>query len=336
MSENHLYRRYYRSFFWPVVILGVGVIWLLSNLKMIPTSNLWILFQLWPALIIMAGLDILFARRLPLIGALLGLLVVGGVVYILLNGSTLGLDKEYEPRTETFTVEAGEATSVDLDLDLSTQETFINALEESTNLLEAEIGHVGEVEFTVTGTEEKFIDLRQVSIDSWFYWALPGVEGEKLTWEVYLSPDVPFDLDVDAGTGRSELDLSGVQLDQLRYDGGTGASTIILPASSEGYDTWVESGTGSMEIIFPAESSLMVRLDSGTGSVTLDVPEDAAVKLQVLDGGTGDLKLPDWIYKVSGQEGRDEGVYQTDGFDDAAYQLNIIIEDIGTGNILVR
>jgi len=313
MSENHLYRRYYRSFFWPVVILGVGVIWLLSNLKMIPTSNLWILFQLWPALIIMAGLDILFARRLPLIGALLGLLVVGGVVYILLNGSTLGLDKEYEPRTETFTVEVGEATSVDLDLDLSTQETFINALEESTNLLEAEIGHVGEVEFTVTGTEEKFIDLRQVSIDSWFYWALPGVEGEKLTWEVYLSPDVPFDLDVDAGTGRSELDLSGVQLDQLRYDGGTGASIIILPVSPEGYDT-----------------------HSGNGSVTLDVPEDAAVKLQVLDGGTGDLKLPDWIYKVSGQEGRDEGVYQTDGFDDAAYQLNIIIEDIGTGNILVR
>lgn len=336
MSEDHSSRRYYNSFFWPVIMLGVGTIWLLCNLKMIPTSNLWILFELWPALIIVAGLDLIFARRLPLIGALLGLLVIGGVVYILLKGSELGLDQKSEPRTESFTVDVGEATSVDLDLDLSTQETFVTVLEGSDSLLEAEIGHVGEIEFTVTGTEEKFIDLRQMGIESWFSWVLTDEEGEELTWEVFLSPEVPFDLDVDAGTGNSELDLSGVQLDQLRYDGGTGATTIILPASSEGYDTRIEGGTGSMEIMFPAESNLTLRLDTGTGSVVLDLPDDAAVKIQVLEGGTGDLQLPDWISRVSGQEDRDEGVYQTDGFDEAEYQLNVIIEDIGTGSILVQ
>ena len=336
MSENASTRKVYRSFFWPVILLGAGVIWLLSNMKMISTSNLWILFELWPVLIVMAGLDLLFARRLPLVGALFGLLIIAGVVYVLLNGSALGLEERSEPRTERFTVDMGEAVSVDLDLNLSTQETVVNVLDDSTNLLEAEIGHVGEIELIVSGTEEKFIDLQQVGVESWFAWALPDEKGNQLTWEVYLSPDVPFDLDVDAGTGSSELDLSGVRLDQLRYDGGTGATTILLPASSEGYDTYIEGGTGSMEIVFPAESSLTVRLDAGTGKVILDLPEDSAAKIQVLDGGTGDLQLPDWISKVSGQEDRDEGVYQTDGFEDADHQLIIIVEDIGTGNIIVK
>jgi len=336
MTERLASRRVYRSFFWPVILLAAGVIWLLSNMKLISTDNLWILFQLWPALLVVAGLDLLFARRLPLVGALLGLLVVAGVIYILFEGDTLGLKNESKPRTESFTVELGDTTSADLDLELSLQETYINTLENSANLFEAEIGHAGEIEFTVAGTDEKFIDLRQTGIESWFSWASMDEEGEELVWAVLLSPDVPIDLDVDAGTGGSEMDLSGVQLEQFRYDGGTGATTIILPASAEGYDTHIEGGTGTMEIVFPAQSSLTVRLDTGTGNIILDLPDNAAVKIEVIDGGTGDLELPDWISRISGEEGRDEGVYQTAGFDSAAYQLNIIVEDIGTGNILVK
>ncbi len=336
MSEKFNTRRFYRSLFWPVILLGAGVIWLLSNLKLIPTDNLWILFRLWPVVIIMAGLDVLFARRLPLIGALLALLLLAGVVYILLNGVALGLENQAETRTETFLVEVGETTSADLDLDLSPQETFVSVLSGSANLFEAEIDHVGEIAFNVTGLADKHINLTQVGIESWLSWLLPELEGEELVWDIGLSPEVPFDLDVDSDTGRAELDLAGVQLDRFRFDGGTGSSTIILPASAEGYDTYIESGTGSMEIVFPAESNLTVRLDSGTGSLLLDIPEGADVLIQVLNGGTGSLNLPDRISKVSGKEGRDEGVYQTAGFEDAVYQLVIIIEDMGTGSITVR
>jgi len=336
MSHNQNIRNPYRSFFWPVILLGAGVIWLLSNLKLIPTENLWILLRLWPVLLIMVGLDVLFARRLPLIGALLGLLVIAGVVYILLNGSALGLEREIEPRTESFTVEVGVTTSVDLDLNLSVQETTVNVLQNSTNLLEAEIGHIGEIEFSVLGTDDKHIDLAQVGVESWFSWILPEVEGEELVWDIGLSPEVPFDLDVDASTGSAELDLEGMQLERFRYDASMGSSTIILPAAADGYDTHIECSTGSMEIVFPAESNLTVRLDGSTGRILLDVPEGAPVKVQVIDGGTGSLQLPADMVKVSGREGKDEGVYQTPGFEGAAYQLVIIIEDIGTGSIVLR
>ena len=336
MSKDQPNQNLYRSFFWPVILLGAGVIWLLSNLEVIPTESLWILFQLWPVLIIMAGLDVLFARRLPLLGALLGLLVIAAVIYVLLNGAALGLEGQPEPRFESFTVEVGDTVSVDFDLELSIQEATVSVLTDSDNLLEADIGHVGEIEFTVVGTEEKFIDLLQRGIESWFPWVLLTEEDDELLWDIRLSPDVPFDLKVAASTGRAELDMTGLQLERFRFDGSTGSSTIILPASEEGYDTHIDGSTGIIEIVFPLESNLTVRLDCGTGSVLLDIPEEAAVKLQVLDGGTGKLQLPDRLSKVSGRMGQDEGVYKTADYETAAFQLVIIIEDMGTGNIIAQ
>lgn len=336
MSGKYAHYKHYRSFFWPVIFIGVGVIWLLSNLNIIPSENLWILLRLWPVLIIVAGLDVLFARRFPLVGALLALLVIAGVVYILLFGGELGLEGAPEVQTQSYEVAVGNTTMAYFDLNLSAQDAMVSMLADSPNLIEAEMGHFGEIDFTVTGAEQKQITLEQRGVRAWFSWLMPDDGDDVLGWDIRLSPDVPFDLVVDASIGRSELDLRGLQLDRFRFDGSTGASKIFLPVSLEGYDTRMDASTGSLEIVFPAESNLTVRLKGSTGRIILDVPDDAAVKIEVLRGGTGDLFTPDWITRVSGREGRDEGVYQTEGFEDATHQLVIIVERISMGNIIVE
>ena len=87
MSEENEQRNTYHSFFWPVIMLGAGVIWLLVNLNIISTYNLRVLYRLWPILIILAGLDVLFSRKLPLLGALLALIMIAGVILLLVWGS---------------------------------------------------------------------------------------------------------------------------------------------------------------------------------------------------------------------------------------------------------
>ena len=56
----------YRSFLWPILLIGVGVIWLLSSLGIIPSANLAALVSLWPLILIVIGLDLLFA---PFVGS---------------------------------------------------------------------------------------------------------------------------------------------------------------------------------------------------------------------------------------------------------------------------
>jgi len=43
MSTEH--PRGYRSIFWPILLVGVGVIWLLANLEIIPGWNWWNLWR---------------------------------------------------------------------------------------------------------------------------------------------------------------------------------------------------------------------------------------------------------------------------------------------------
>ena len=330
-DENH---KFYRSLFWPVVMLGAGVIWLLSNLNIIPTENLWLLLQLWPVLFIIAGLDILFARRLPLLGAVLGLFVIAGVVLILLYGGALPFEARPELQTESFVLEEDNTTYVDFNLNLSTQKAMVYTLTDSSNLIEAEIDHFGDIDLMVSGAEEKQVRLEQTGITHWFYWLLPEAREEALVWDIGLSRNIPFELDVDASTGSAELDLTGLQLTGFRFNASTGESRIVLPESQPGYQARFEASTGSMTVVFPENTNLTVRLDGSTGRIVLDVPQNAAVQVEVTSGGTGDLQTPDWIAKISGSPDRDEGVYQSANYDSATYQLDIIIEDIGTGHIV--
>ena len=329
-------RSTYRSFFWPILLLGAGVIWLLVNMSVIPEENLWFLYQLWPALIIVAGLDVMFARRLPLIGVLLALLLVAGVVYVLLTGAALGLEGKPEPQMDSFELAVGETQQVQLDLKLSTQDTVIKALEDSNDLIEADVWHYGDMEFIVDGSQKKHIEFRHTG----FLSGLPGFiyanYQEDLTWHIGLNPDVPFSIHADASTGHSKFDLSGIRLEELVFDGSTGRSKIILPESTNAYQVTLEGSTGAMWVSLPTEANLTLHLEGSTGEIVLDAPEGAPIQVEVLKGGTGDVILPAWVGKTSGREDRDEGLYQSESFTSADFRMQIIVEDISTGNIVLE
>ena len=334
MNRNESNRKPYRSFFWPVIIMGVGVIWLLVNMGILPSTNLWILLRLWPVLIILAGLDVLFARRLSFLGALLALLLLGGVIFILINGESLNIEEKPEPMIETISVPLDGAETAHFELDLSTQKTTITALEDSSNLLEAEIGHYGRLDFRVTGEEERWITLQQEGILS-----LPSLfplDSEELVWDIGLSPNVPFDLKIDASTGDTEIDLSDILLSNFRFDGSTGANQILLPGSSAEYDVYIKGSTGGIDLVLPRDGDISVRVDGSTGRITFDIPEGADVRVEVLNGGTGNIILPGWISKVEGAQDRDEGIYASDSGETADQRISITIEDIGTGNIVFK
>src|SRR5713226_6730684 len=73
----------YRSYFWPAVLIVVGVFALLINAKVIPVERLDRLVDLWPLILVVIGLEILVRRALHGAAAELGavlivLLAIGG------------------------------------------------------------------------------------------------------------------------------------------------------------------------------------------------------------------------------------------------------------------
>jgi hypothetical protein len=107
-----------RSLFVPIVLIGIGVIWLLVNFNLIPAFSIGRLLRLWPLFLIAAGLELLFGRGRAWIGALIGLLTVGAAVALLMFGQQLGLAQTTALKTEAFDAPLDGATSAKVTLDL--------------------------------------------------------------------------------------------------------------------------------------------------------------------------------------------------------------------------
>jgi hypothetical protein len=323
-------RRPYRSFFWPILLIGIGVIWLLGNMNLIPAVSLGVLFRLWPILLIVAGLDLLFGRFSPVIGAVIGLLAVAAIVVLLFAAPALGLPAAPEVVTEQFTEPIGQATSATILLDLSSPRTTISALSNSENLLDATLQHLGNARLTSSGVENRRLSLSTVgTTTNWF----DVVGSGPRRWDIGLSPSIPMELTIDSGSGGGDFDLSGLMLTRLSIDSGSGSIELDLPDSEDAYEARINSGSGSVRVDVPC-SNIELRMDSGSGSIQVNVPADCPLRVEVLSGGSGSVNLPNSLDQVRGDN--DEGEWQSSDYSSAAERLLIIMEDQGSGSFSVR
>lgn len=74
------------NLFFPIVLVGTGVILLMGNLGMLTRDPILFLLQFWPVFLIAAGIQLLFVRTgaaSTIISVVLGLAVIGGAMYYL-------------------------------------------------------------------------------------------------------------------------------------------------------------------------------------------------------------------------------------------------------------
>lgn len=88
-------------------MIGVGAIGILARLSLVPTENLWMLANLWPLLLIVAGLSLLFRSRSPWVGATLGVVVLAVVFVTTFAGKQLGVKSQFSWPFDTSLIQIG-------------------------------------------------------------------------------------------------------------------------------------------------------------------------------------------------------------------------------------
>jgi len=261
--------RYRGGFVWPIILLGAGVVFLLNNLGIL-SWDIWnTLLWLWPVLLIAVGLDILVGRRFPLGSALLALLLVvvlvlavQGAVRLPVVASNAGVD-----RTETVQQALGEQERATVDIKFGSGGFNLYALPEgSTQLVEGTLDLSRNEELNKSYRESGGAGyFTLASSGSWA--SIPDVFTEEgKSWELGLSREIQLDLEIDAGAGKSMLDLVGLNLRRLVVDGGVGQVTVKLPNRGR-YDVQVDGGVGQMILMVPEGLAARVHVDGGLGGV---------------------------------------------------------------------
>jgi hypothetical protein len=362
-------RHVYRSLFWPVILIGAGVVWLLLNLGIISSEGLSVLFRLWPLILIVIGLDIIFGRHSPVLGALIGLGAVALVVAAMIIGPSRGWTGPARffgmpvalgsgpIVTDQINEPLGEATSAEVRLDLSHWHTRVYPLSGSDNLIEAEITRYASQSpvFEVRGTGNRSVRL---GLEDGFWFIGFDFISQDYQWAIGLSPEIPIALTVDVASGRATLDLNGLELTDLTVDGGSGSVELTLPAASRRYAAAIDIGSGSFQINMPAGAqvdmnisggsgslnaaiaagaSANMEVEGGSGSMVFDVPDNAAVRVIVVNSGSGSVNISG-LQQVDdgGDDDNDTGTWETANFSSAADPIIITFEDIGSGSVTVH
>ena len=130
--------------FWPIILIGVGAILLLSNLGVIHGNPWTIMLQLWPVLLIALGLEILFGGSTgwrAVVSALLGLALVGGILWILVAQPAIpGLNfgaSNLQTTNVSQPLNGVESARADLSFGAGTSKVY--ALSDSSNLIEGQL-----------------------------------------------------------------------------------------------------------------------------------------------------------------------------------------------------
>ena len=166
----------YRSLFWPLVLIGVGVVWLLVNMGVLSTTSLNLLVNLWPLLLVGVGLDLIFGRRRPVVGAIIGALMVVAVVGLLLLAPSLNLPST-TAQTRHLSVPLDQTESANVDLTLSSYSSSLYALPSSSpNLFDAQVFYNGNIDFSAQGSNG-VMDIQLSPSGPFGWWFFQGLSG---------------------------------------------------------------------------------------------------------------------------------------------------------------
>jgi hypothetical protein len=236
----------------------------------------------------------------------------------------LNLVGDVEVLSASYAEPINGAESVELEIAPGVAQLNLQAVSGLDNLFEADVNYRGEIAYDVDDDAEREITLRNRSnsgLDGMLnFFDLFNV-GEDLStddfqWDVDLNPGVPYDMRINGGVGELNLDLAALELTELRIEIGVGSVDLTLPEPVESYE---------------------VRVDGGVGRTVLNLPEGVPIRLEA-ETGVGDLSIPGGFERISGSGDSvvgDEGVWETEGFDEGTPHIEIEYTG-GVGDLTIR
>lgn len=339
MEEKYPARQKSGSLFFPIVLIAVGALWLLSNLGLLPALTWEAILPLWPILLILIGLN-LIVQQLPrplgsLLSALVGLLAVGLVVLVMVAPAAFDWlpqgSRSAELRQAVLDYRPDGIERAEIDLNTSRWPVEIAASGDGSALVTGEITYAGELleDSDESGGVASY-QLNTRDSGGWIFnpvnWA--AVDTSE-AWQINLNASVPTALALDSGSGRVTADLSRLTLTALDINSGSGSIDIQLPDGS--YHMNVDTGSGASSWRLPANANGSYRFNTGSGALSLSLPAGVEARIE-LDRGSGAFSADDRFTLVEGDD--ENGAWETPGYDSAEERLLIEI-DSGSGSVSI-
>ncbi len=263
-------RRRDTNLFWPVILIGAGALWLLVAINVLPGEQALALLNLWPVLLIAAGVDLLFGRRFAIVNLVLGVLVVAMLFVYAFAGTALGL-----PRLTWYN---GSMINFGIGLPLQhingSGRTAIEGREVG-GFERIKINTIGEAEI-IQGENEGIIIEAEDNL-------IPYITSNVLGGEMVI------DVKPGAGISPTKPIRYKITLKNLKEVHTSGASKVTIQPMTVNQLNLASSGTGEFTLTDLTATSLTVSI-SGAGAIKAS---GTSTQTDIRISGTGSVNAPD-------------------------------------------
>jgi hypothetical protein len=282
------------SIVWPVLLIAVGSLFLLQNLGILPWDAWRQIWRLWPLVLVLVGVELLFGGRvrgtslLVLVLALLG----GGVVLL----STIPVARiaasPWESRS--FEQPLQGVTQADVRVEFGAGRLEVGALPAGGTKLST-ASYEGPAELLPreprSSASNGRADVRYTLGDRGDgFNLLPFLRGERRAPSliVSLAPEVPQSLRITTGAAESRVDLSKLRVSQLDLETGASSTWLRLPEAAGTTTAQIEAGAANVEIELPEGVAAQLRYEGGLSALHVENPR------LVREGGNGRYRTGDY------------------------------------------
>jgi len=284
-----------RNLLWPVVILAVGVVWLLVALEAVPQAVGDLLVRAWPALLVLAGLELLLSRRrLPGLGRRIPISSIILLVMLAALGVIIALAYQKQGRA----VRRDNTQAFDQVLPEDMRRLEVVAALDRTAFSAGPAGEQGAraLEATYQGSRSHDVAMDwavqpgagALSITETSTESIPRLEDYgRATLDLALPTKTSITLlRLVSEAGNGTLDLESLQIERVEVALADGSLVITLPAG-EALSGRLTVRGGSVELRVPPQVALTVTLAEGSGEPSYDYDD---LKYDLLRDGTLKLK----------------------------------------------
>jgi hypothetical protein len=257
-------RRSYRSFFWPVALILVGIFALLVNAGLISSDRLSLLEDLWPVILIVIGLELLARRILQgsagdVAAVLIVLVAAGGAMaYVALApnpGATHTLDTS---------ARVGNLDHASIEVDVGSARISMDGAAGEGELYRAHIEYSGPKPDVNLDKSNGKLQISQGNTSFGVF------RSRNFILDIHLNSTLPWSISANSGAATDTFQLAHVNVRSIDVNTGASREEITLGKPSGVVPITVNGGALTVHLHRPAGIPASVKVSGGAVNLDAD------------------------------------------------------------------